>query len=114
MQNTTCSLCQLALQRAQLCRTVKSGRPQSAVMKRVLASFVRGGTSRAIVFQEKGLLAAGLDSLPQREKAFLQAMGSPDPDGRQIDGLGGGISSDSVESGHQHKQAIFVSLPRWP
>src|ERR1700712_5067823 len=52
------------------------------------AVFMRGGTSRAIVFHAKDLPArAGWDPI------FLAAMGSPDPNGRQLNGMGGGISS---------------------
>jgi 2-methylaconitate cis-trans-isomerase PrpF len=51
--------------------------------------FMRGGTSRALVFRR--------EDLPVRREAqealFLAAMGSPDPNGRQLDGMGGGISS---------------------
>ena len=53
------------------------------------AAYYRGGTSRAIFFKR--------DDLPedrsQWDKIFLGAIGSPDPYGRQLDGLGGGISS---------------------
>jgi 2-methylaconitate isomerase len=56
---------------------------------RIPAAFIRGGTSNAIVFDEKNL---------PRERAlwdeiFLAAIGSPDPYGRQLDGMGGGLSS---------------------
>jgi 2-methylaconitate cis-trans-isomerase PrpF len=56
---------------------------------RLRAVFMRGGTSNAIV------LRAG--DLPEDRALwpalFLAAMGSPDPNGRQLDGMGGGISS---------------------
>ncbi len=53
------------------------------------AVFMRGGTSKAIVFHQKDL---------PKDRAlwddiFLAAIGSPDPCGRQLDGMGGGISS---------------------
>lgn len=50
---------------------------------------MRGGTSNALVFHINDLPAgrAGWDAV------FLAAMGSPDPNGRQLDGMGGGISS---------------------
>lgn len=51
---------------------------------------MRGGTSRAVCFREDVLAAY---SLPVRERIILAALGSPDVHGRQIDGLGGGISS---------------------
>ena len=53
------------------------------------AVFMRGGTSRAIVFHEKDLPK----DQAERDAIFLKALGSPDPNGRQLDGLGGGISS---------------------
>jgi 2-methylaconitate cis-trans-isomerase PrpF len=57
---------------------------------KIPAAFMRGGTSRAIVFKEEDL--APYDG-PTRELIILAALGSPDPYGRQVDGLGGGISS---------------------
>jgi 2-methylaconitate cis-trans-isomerase PrpF len=56
----------------------------------VPASFYRGGTSRAVLFREADL--AAYDDEAQRA-IILAALGSPDPYGREIDGLGGGISS---------------------
>ena len=56
----------------------------------VPASFYRGGTSRAVLFREADL--AAYDDAAQRA-IILAALGSPDPYGREIDGLGGGISS---------------------
>ena len=54
------------------------------------AVFMRGGTSRAVCFREDALAAYPADV---HERIVLAALGSPDADGRQIDGLGGGISS---------------------
>jgi 2-methylaconitate isomerase len=53
------------------------------------AVFARGGTSKALIFLASDLPAqrAEWDAL------FLSAMGSPDPYGRQLDGMGGGVSS---------------------
>ena len=56
---------------------------------RVPAAFMRGGTSNAVVFDRRHLPAdEGV-----RERLFIAALGSPDPYGRQLDGMGGGISS---------------------
>jgi len=56
---------------------------------RLPAVFMRGGTSNAVVFNQK--------DLPQDralwDEIFLAAIGSPDPNGRQLDGMGGGVSS---------------------
>ena len=56
---------------------------------RVPAAFIRGGTSNAVVFDRRHLPA----DEAVRERLFLAALGSPDPYGRQLDGMGGGISS---------------------
>jgi 2-methylaconitate cis-trans-isomerase PrpF len=50
---------------------------------------MRGGTSNAIVFNAKDLPRDRADW----DEIFLAAIGSPDPYGRQLDGMGGGISS---------------------
>lgn len=57
--------------------------------KKIRAVYMRGGTSRALFFHERDLPAPGAE----RDRIFLAALGSPDPYGRQLDGLGGGISS---------------------
>lgn len=53
------------------------------------AVFMRGGTSKGLFFHRRDLPAerAAWDAL------FLAALGSPDAHGRQLDGMGGGISS---------------------
>ena len=53
------------------------------------AVFMRGGTSKAIMFHARDLPADRAAWAP----LFLAAMGSPDPYGRQLDGMGGGVSS---------------------
>ncbi|APV51346.1 PrpF family protein [Betaproteobacteria bacterium GR16-43] len=59
--------------------------PQTAIR----AVYMRGGTSRAILFRAEDLPA----DPKQRDAIFALAIGSPDPGKRQLDGLGGGISS---------------------
>jgi hypothetical protein len=59
------------------------------MQRRVQAVFVRGGTSRALVFHRRDLPG----DRAAWDPVFLAALGSPDPNGRQLDGLGGGISS---------------------
>lgn len=55
------------------------------------ACFMRGGTSKGLMFHQRDLptTRAAQDAL------FLTVMGSPDPNGRQLDGMGGGVSSVS-------------------
>ena len=53
------------------------------------AVFMRGGTSKALMLHTR-------DLPPDQEDwgaLFTAAMGSPDPYGRQLDGMGGGVSS---------------------
>ncbi len=57
--------------------------------RRIKASFMRGGTSKAVMFRQA-------DLPPDRaewDSIFTAVMGSPDPNGRQLDGMGGGVSS---------------------
>ena len=55
----------------------------------VRAVYMRGGTSRAIIFRDEDLPS----DQRARDAIFAAALGSPDPGKRQLDGLGGGISS---------------------
>lgn len=57
--------------------------------QKIRAAFIRGGTSKALVFSLEDLPA----DRSEWDALFLRAMGSPDPYGRQLDGMGGGISS---------------------
>lgn len=57
--------------------------------RRFPAVFMRGGTSKGILFHARDLPA----SRAEWDEIFLSAMGSPDPSGRQLDGMGGGVSS---------------------
>jgi len=57
--------------------------------RRIPAAFMRGGTSNAIVFKQWDLP----EDRALWDRIFLAAMGTPDPNGRQLNGMGGGISS---------------------
>ena len=56
---------------------------------RIPAVFMRGGTSKALMFRAQDLPA----DRSERDAIFLAAIGVPDPNGRQLDGMGGGLSS---------------------
>ncbi|MEQ8447688.1 MAG: PrpF domain-containing protein [Pelagibacterium sp.] len=58
------------------------------------ATFYRGGTSKAVIFERADLPQCDpfVDSAPW-DKIFLAVMGSPDVGGKQLDGMGGGQSS---------------------
>lgn len=51
--------------------------------------FMRGGTSKGLIFKREELPA----DQSQWDLIFLAVLGSPDPYERQLDGMGGGISS---------------------
>lgn len=55
------------------------------------AVFYRGGTSKAVFFQPKDLP----EDHAERDQLLLNVLGSPDPYGRQLNGMGGGLSSVS-------------------
>ncbi len=56
---------------------------------KIPAVFMRGGTSNAVVFNASDLPR----DRARWDEIFLAAIGSPDPYGRQLDGMGGGVSS---------------------
>ncbi|MGD0288597.1 MAG: PrpF domain-containing protein [Candidatus Binataceae bacterium] len=53
------------------------------------AVFMRGGTSKAVMFRAEDLPRDRAQWAP----IFLGVVGSPDANGRQLDGMGGGVSS---------------------
>jgi 2-methylaconitate cis-trans-isomerase PrpF len=54
------------------------------------ASYYRGGTSKGVFFKGQDLPTTNQEEL---NKIFLDIIGSPDPNGRQLNGMGGGVSS---------------------
>jgi 2-methylaconitate cis-trans-isomerase PrpF len=52
---------------------------------------MRGGTSKGVFFRATDLPDTGAE----RDRILLRAIGSPDPYGKQIDGMGGATSSTS-------------------
>lgn len=61
----------------------------------VRATYMRGGTSKGVFFEPTDLPAAARDDLSVRDALLLRVIGSPDPYGQQIDGMGGATSSTS-------------------
>jgi len=61
-------------------------------MKAVRAAWLRGGTSKGLFFRAADVPPPGTSAL---DALVLSALGSPDPSGLQLNGLGGGISSTS-------------------
>jgi 2-methylaconitate cis-trans-isomerase PrpF len=57
--------------------------------RKIPAAFIRGGTSKAVVFHARDL-PADRDLWPE---LFVATLGADDPNGRQLNGMGGGISS---------------------
>ena len=62
---------------------------------RIAATYMRGGTSKGVFFKLDDLPEAARVAGPARDKLLLRVIGSPDPYGKQIDGMGGATSSTS-------------------
>lgn len=58
---------------------------------KIPAIYMRGGTSKGVFFLKEDLPA----DPSERDKVLLRVIGSPDPYGQQIDGMGGATSSTS-------------------
>ncbi|QBJ79377.1 2-methylaconitate cis-trans isomerase PrpF [Aquitalea sp. USM4] len=62
---------------------------------RIPATYIRGGTSKGVFFRLQDLPAAAQQPGPVRDAILMRVIGSPDPYGKQIDGMGGATSSTS-------------------
>lgn len=62
---------------------------------RIPAIYMRGGTSKGVFFRRDDLPEACRQPGPARDALLLRVIGSPDPYGKQIDGMGGASSSTS-------------------
>ena len=62
---------------------------------RVPATYMRGGTSKGVFFRLEDLPAAAQRPGAARDALLLRVIGSPDPYGKQMDGMGGATSSTS-------------------
>ncbi|MDI1260920.1 2-methylaconitate cis-trans isomerase PrpF [Aquabacterium sp.] len=62
---------------------------------KVPATYLRGGTSKGVFFRLQDLPAACQTPGAARDQLLLRVIGSPDPYGKQIDGMGGATSSTS-------------------
>ena len=62
---------------------------------RIQATYMRGGTSKGVFFKLDDLPEAARVPGPARDALLMRVIGSPDPYGKQIDGMGGATSSTS-------------------
>ena len=62
---------------------------------RIPATYMRGGTSKGVFFRLQDLPASCQQPGEARDRLLLRVIGSPDPYGKQIDGMGGATSSTS-------------------
>ncbi|EGM68447.1 2-methylaconitate cis-trans isomerase PrpF [Shewanella sp. HN-41] len=62
---------------------------------KIAATYMRGGTSKGVFFRLQDLPLAAQVPGPARDALLLRVIGSPDPYGKQIDGMGGATSSTS-------------------
>ncbi|HYD80054.1 MAG TPA: 2-methylaconitate cis-trans isomerase PrpF [Paucimonas sp.] len=73
---------------------------------RIPATYMRGGTSKGVFFRLQDLPPAAQEPGAARDALLLRVIGSPDPYGKQIDGMGGATSSTS--------KAVIVSKSSRP
>lgn len=62
---------------------------------KIPATYIRGGTSKGVFFRLQDLPEAAQTPGAARDALLLRVIGSPDPYGKQIDGMGGATSSTS-------------------
>ncbi|MCG1055077.1 2-methylaconitate cis-trans isomerase PrpF [Mycetohabitans sp. B5] len=62
---------------------------------KIPATYMRGGTSKGVFFRLQDLPGATQQPGAVRDALLLRVIGSPDPYGKQIDGMGGATSSTS-------------------
>lgn len=62
---------------------------------KIAATYMRGGTSKGVFFKRSELPAAAQQPGAARDRLMLRVIGSPDPYGKQTDGMGGATSSTS-------------------
>ncbi len=66
-----------------------------AAQVKIPAIYMRGGTSKGTFFRLEDLPAAARVPGPARDALLMRVVGSPDPYGKHIDGMGGASSSTS-------------------
>ncbi len=69
--------------------------PLHAPQLRIPATYMRGGTSKGVFFRLEDLPAAAQLPGKARDALLQRVIGSPDPYGKQTDGMGGATSSTS-------------------
>src|ERR1700739_1322243 len=62
---------------------------------KIPATYMRGGTSKGVFFRLQDLPEAAQVPGAARDALLLRVIGSPDPYGKQTDGMGGATSSTS-------------------
>ncbi|KAF1025406.1 MAG: 2-methyl-aconitate isomerase [Acinetobacter bereziniae] len=62
---------------------------------KIPATYMRGGTSKGVFFKLEDLPERAQTAGRARDQLLLRVIGSPDPYGKQIDGMGGATSSTS-------------------
>lgn len=62
---------------------------------KIPATYIRGGTSKGVFFRRQDLPEAAQVAGAARDNILMRVIGSPDPYGKQTDGMGGATSSTS-------------------
>ena len=72
-----------------------SGLMSKAPQVKIPGTYMRGGTSKGVFFRLEDLPERAQTPGPARDNLLLRVIGSPDPYGKQTDGMGGATSSTS-------------------
>ena len=72
-----------------------SGLMRQAPQVKIPATYMRGGTSKGVFLRLDDLPERAQTPGPARDNLLLRVIGSPDPYGKQTDGMGGATSSTS-------------------
>jgi probable AcnD-accessory protein PrpF len=72
-----------------------SGLVSKVPQVKIPATYMRGGTSKGVFFRLEDLPERAQIPGPARDNLLLRVIGSPDPYGKQTDGMGGATSSTS-------------------
>jgi len=62
---------------------------------KIPATYIRGGTSKGVFFRRQDLPEVAQEPGAARDNILMRVIGSPDPYGKQTDGMGGATSSTS-------------------
>src|SRR3546814_952063 len=77
-----------------------------AAQIKVPATYMRGGTSKGVFFRLQDLPAAAQAPGAARDALLMRVIGSPDPYGKQTDGMGGAAANAHQQRSEEHTSEL--------